>query len=249
MKSVILADKRTASTYLQHALDSHPDILCLDEMFMYSGRAKKRAGVQLYKTMQEKRSFSIRQYLEWIYGLNQEKTVCFRLMYNQDKKYGNIINILKDLNISIIHLIRKNQLKRVFSRWTANELDPTPREINPEHLYNEIKESKKRVDNYKKILKKYNNYIEIEMKQLFGRTEGELNNVEKHFAFNLTSDQITYLNEETNELLCNFLNVEKYEMRSNISKKNKLEIWDYITNKSEVIKFFKQKKSVNWLEE
>ena len=38
---VIFCGKRTGSTFLQEALNSHPQIVCYDEMFMLSRKIRK----------------------------------------------------------------------------------------------------------------------------------------------------------------------------------------------------------------
>jgi len=76
-EAVILSDKRTGSTFLQEALDSHPDITALDEMFMVYDKESERRGYKLYRSLQK--SMTISEYLDWI--ASKGNNTIFRLMY------------------------------------------------------------------------------------------------------------------------------------------------------------------------
>lgn len=236
MRAIILADKRTGSTFLQHALNSHPDVTCYDEMFMYSGRSKKRNKIELYKTMAQRKKLTIDEYLTWLFKHSDTKVACFRLMYNQEVKYSNILDLLIERRFKIIHLYRKDQIKRVFSRWTAKDIDPMPRVIDVDKFVNEVKASNKRINDYRRRLKKYGDVLELSMEELFGKTEGKQDHVVKHHAFNIKSDQVTYLSDGCNEKLTNFLKLDNLPMYSNISKKNTRKIEEYIINYDVLLK-------------
>ena len=61
---IVLANKRTGSTFLQEALNSHPSIRCYDEMFMIKTRLKQRRGGILYKTKKEENEMGKKEYID-----------------------------------------------------------------------------------------------------------------------------------------------------------------------------------------
>jgi len=62
---VVVADKRTGSSFFQEALSSHPNIKCYDELFMIRGAKKtgKRRGQYLYRHMKQTESMDIGGYI------------------------------------------------------------------------------------------------------------------------------------------------------------------------------------------
>jgi hypothetical protein len=61
--AIILAGKRTGSTFLQEVLNSHPNITCYDEMFMKYNKNKKRRGQFLYEFMRKDKGMNINEYI------------------------------------------------------------------------------------------------------------------------------------------------------------------------------------------
>jgi hypothetical protein len=55
---------------------------------------------------------------------------------------------------------------------------------------------------------------------MIGRVEGKKENVEKRGAFNITSDQVSYLSDKYSKQICDILGVEYHNMYCNISKRN-----------------------------
>ena len=259
MNAVIFAEKRTGSTFLQEALRSHPDITSLDELFMgkpgYGGTNSKH-GTKLFKTyVEEKLSNNYsnwqiaecsRKYLDEIF--EEGKNVVFRFMYPQ---YNDLIKWYKlDLfgyfearRLPIIHFRRKNWLKTVLSmemkkinKQAVNGNIIKKISINPLELHKKIRKCMK---NYMKFGRKaYNVKVtELIFEDILGKTEGNKENIIFHGDFNIKSDQITYLNEEINEKLCDFFKVEHFPMHTNISQISDPDMWKYIENKNDVIKY------------
>ena len=65
MNFIVLAAKRSGSTFLQEALSSHPNIKCYDEMFMLkSTKTGKRRGQYLYPYMKKHHNHNVKQYIQ-----------------------------------------------------------------------------------------------------------------------------------------------------------------------------------------
>lgn len=104
-KFVIISRSRTGSTLLMTLLNNHKNIICEGELFQ---RLNGKSCKQIWNSSFSKQPKNIRQ-------------VGFKLFYyhpfDDDKSVWDFI--LKDKNITIIHLIRKNKLKSLVSREIA----------------------------------------------------------------------------------------------------------------------------------
>ena len=242
MNFVILADKRTGSTFLQEALNSHPDIKVYDEMFIIRGAQKtgKRRGQFLFRTMKSKRKMNIKDYLDWLYNTEPDKSVGFRLMYPQDDHW-HVLDVIKKSKIPIIHLKRNNFLKMIISKKTRGEFKTKPQKFAPNSIISDIKNHQnKRIKFETKILK-YKNQLTVDYESMIGKTEGEKGEIKKFGAFNLKSDMKTYVSDKMAKKICNFLGVENKPLFCNVTKKNSNNVWDYISNKEEIEKILKRK--------
>lgn len=240
MNFVVYADKRTGSSFFMECLNSHPDVMCYDEMFMIRGGLKKRRGQFLYKykkSESKKKNYGINDYLDFLYS-DKEKSSGFRLMYPQDD-YFKVMPFIKKRDLPVIHLIRKNTLKMVMSKKTKGIFKPTKSYYNPDSLIADIKNHKRKERLARKQLKGYDKKITVYYEDMIGRSEGEKGDVKKFGAFNLKSNMTTYLDEKISIDICKFLNIEERELFCNVTKKNSNNVWDYIQNEKEVKKALK----------
>lgn len=230
-KGFILCDKRTGSTLLQNCLDSHPEITCYDELFMIRGKIKKRNGQYMYRWMKNNKSYNKKKFLNYL-G-EQDENVYLKLIYDQCD-YWKLEPYIRKNNLQVIHLFRKNHFKKAVSRLSRNnnkgQIDPITN-IDVKKLVNEILHSMEKSRIYKKKWEKYENQIKIYYEDMIGKKEGEIGEIKKVGAFNIKSNQITYLNKETCEKLCNFIGVEYFDMYSNITKRNKEDVLSYFNDR------------------
>jgi hypothetical protein len=229
-KGFILCDKRTGSTLLQNCMNSHPQITCYDELFMIRGNIKKRNGEYMYRWMNMERGYNIPSFLKYL-G-EKDENVYLKLIYDQCY-YWNVDKYIKENNIKIIHLFRKNHFKKAISRLTRNksknEYEPVT-DLKVKKIIEEtLKSEKKSKDNFGKW-RKHKNQIKIYYEEMIGRKEGVVENIEKVGAFNIKSSQITYLEEKTCKDLCEFMEVDYFEMFSNITKRNKEDVLSYFNS-------------------
>lgn len=244
---VIVAGKRTGSTFLQEALSNHPDIKCYDEMFIIRGsKSGKRRGQYLYKHMKKEHKYDIKQYINWIHNTKPNKSVGFRLMYPQDTHWKALDVVLRS-KIPVIHLVRENLLSMVLSRQTKGIFEVEKIHFNPKTIINEMKLNEKRQQEYFNKLKSHKKLLTLKYEEIIGRTEGERGETKKFGAFNLKSDMYTYVPMEVSKKICNFLDVEPMELYSNVTKKNSPNPWDYIKNKDEIKAVLKEEGYDKWI--
>lgn len=245
---VVVADKRTGSTFLQEALSSHPNIKCYDEMFMIRGAKKtgKRRGQFLYRHMKQNHKYNINKYLDWIYDIKPKKSVGFRLMYPQDAHW-KALDVIMKRNIPIIHLIRENLLKMVLSKQTKGIFEVEEIKFDPEKIIADMKNHENKQKQYFKKLKGYKNLLDLKYEEIIGRTEGERGETKKFGAFNLQSGLTTYMPPEISYKICNFLDEDEQELFCNVTKKNKNDPWLYIKNKDEIKEALKKNGYERWI--
>ena len=230
---VILCPKRSGSTFLQEALNSHPQIVCYDELFMNNKNIRQRRGQILFKTKSKENGMNIKNYIDWVNDQNPEKSTLFRLIYSHDSKY-KVLNKIMDRNISVIHLTRENLLEKELSRATKGKELGEKVELDIGTTLTQMRNEQKSNDQYRKKLKKYDNKIEIHYEDMIGNTEGKQEEIEKYGAFNILSNQVTYLNEKVGKQICKLLNVDYYPMWTHVSKRNPWNIENIIKNYDQV---------------
>jgi LPS sulfotransferase NodH len=134
---VVLSTQRSGSTFLIDFLSSTPGILVHSELFQnlrpdLVGRPNAPRHYALAYQTYRKASFPRRlahrfrrpaligQYLEEIYAPKPEIDVIgMKLMYNQTRKYPEVLDWLIAHDVFFIHLVRENLLDMVVSRELA----------------------------------------------------------------------------------------------------------------------------------
>jgi len=202
-----LSNKRTGSTFLQNCIDSHPHLHGLDEIYVKNAYKEglKKSGFDPYVYVNDQ--YTEVEYLEKIVNSFDNKVV-MKLMYNQAERWKELWSFIWDNQIPIIHLHRNNHLKQVLSgmilAWGKNE-DGTLN-ISHDFIIDDIIKSKDDLEKWNETMSKYSgDIINIEFKELFGESEQDK----------------TYLESSLNDKLCDFLNVEYYNIWSKTKKSNK----------------------------
>jgi len=234
MRNVImLTAKRTGSTFLMEALNSHSNVTCYDEMFMRTrGKKEKRRGQYLYGYMKTKKNMNYKQYINWLF--ENDGAISFRLMYPHLTKHKKVINVITADKIPVIHLTRKNYLAHYLSSQTKKTEKVN---IDTGTIVKSMASLKSRELHHLKQLKGNQvPYIEIDYDDLFGSVEGNKDNIKNYGAFNIKSDQITYINKQTSKKICDFMEVDFKVLYSNVTKRNSWNIWDHIQNDKQVRK-------------
>ncbi len=208
MKWVILATQRSGTVFLTSLINNHKHLKCYNEYKFLNNKLKNHN--EYYNNMSNNTGFNL--------------------------KYNHVtVNNIKDLNV--IHLIRKNVFKSSISQWINTHKKITKRESHSfkgNNIYdikfsipyndlvfiirNRILEIKKWI-NYSK---KFNNCLTIFYEDLIDK---KLSNRKK-----------TIMNKNTQEKICNFLNVKSQTMSSSMKKLNPTDYENYILNWNELKK-------------
>jgi len=234
--AIILADKRTGSTFLQECLNSHPNITCYDEMFM-RGNKEKRRGQYLYNYMKRTKNMNHKQYLKWLFS--NEGAICFRLMYPHLDNNKPLFDVIRNERIPIIHLIRKNHLNHFISSQTKQQQKVN---LDVNNIVNNLNFLNNKIEFHRKQFKTKTEYMEIYYEDMFGEIEGKKKEAENYGAFNIKSKQITYLSDKYVDKICKFLGVENKDLYSNVTKRNSWNIWKHIKNEQQAKQALKESK-------
>jgi hypothetical protein len=215
IRAIQFQNKRVGSTFLQKALNTHTDIVGIDEVFVnVSKKAKYRKSGFIPFIRPENKFKKPKNYLRnYIYKAHPDKNTVFKLMYNQIEYHAGIMNYITVNNIPIIHLMRKNIVKQIVSGLTAARMAHKPISIQPNQFFNMVVQA----DNENKSwAKKLKNQIRLTLhyEDIIGKTEGEK----------------TYLAPNANIAVCEFFQVEQQQLYSTTKKKNKEDISVYLPN-------------------
>jgi hypothetical protein len=136
-----------------------------------------------------------------------------------EKKSNDLRKYIIDNKVNIIHLVRRNKLAHLISSKTKKD----------KSVKLDINKIKSEMDKAEKRNKKINDlfftkipYIEIYYEDMFGKTEGDKENVQKYGAFNIKSDQITYLSDFYKDKICEFLYSQYQEIHIFYPYKNQI---------------------------
>ena len=224
MKAVQIQDKRVGSTFLQNSIDSHPNILALDEVFIstYNSPDRKKSGIRPFKIMSEEKGWKIGEYIKWIYNMNDN--VIFKLMYNQCDIYDMIDYMVSDKNFNIIHLMRKNFAKRAVSQIKEQGVK-IALEFKNSEIINIIEKSIDEQELFRKRLSlTYGKYLELWYEDIIG----------------IRKDNITFVDKDVNKHICDFFEVENIPLFSIISKRSN-KVWKTISSRKSLIKEFEKR--------
>jgi len=112
-KFVILAIQRSGTNFLRGCLNSHPEIKCLDEVFLHDAEFPESYRKSLNED--PRLGIHIPKYLKNLLASNnQYKAVGIDVKYNCLNH--QILKAIHDLDFSIIHMIRKDSLRTIISQ-------------------------------------------------------------------------------------------------------------------------------------
>ena len=234
MRAIQFGPKRSGSTFLQHAINSHPDLLAIDELFVNFLKPQyKKSGFTAFCNSDYKNPV---EYLnEVIYKKYPDNKTSFKLMYNQMSGRRKLIDYILEKNIPLIHLMRKNLVKMIISGKNAGIVGHKPLHIPGITLLREV-ENAERLNKYWADKFKNNIRTTLYYEDIIGESyvDGE--------------DQITYLTPLANIAVCRFFEVEEVKLYSTTKKKNKEDISVYLPNINEIKNVFRNTK-YRWMVE
>jgi hypothetical protein len=226
IRAIQFSNRRVGSTFLQNAIDSHTDIIGIDEVFVNNIRkGLKKSGFVPYCRFREGDIiFSPKEYInDVIHRTYPDTNTCFKLMYHQIHYHTGLYHYLTNGDrIKILHLMRKNLLKQVISFYKMSEYNHNPIKISPDQLFNEVVKADQDNKNWAKTFK---NKIQLTLyfEDMIGKTE----------------DDRTYLANNANVAVCNFFGVKQQQLFAKTKKKNKDDLSVYLPNIDKIRNKFK----------
>ena len=225
VRAIQFQNKRVGSTFLQKAIDSHPEIKGVDEVFV---NVAKKPGMRKSGFVPFVRS-DVKdpgEYIkEVVWKTHNDYNVIFKLMYNQIHYHSGLRDFIARENLPIIHLRRKNLVKQVISGITAATTKHDPVVITPKGLYQKVQSAEREAELYVSSLRD-----QIKLTLWYEEIIGE------------THDGYTFVNKSTMKKICDFFAVGYFPLCAQTKKKNKDDISVYLPNIDEIRKFFKGSK-------
>jgi hypothetical protein len=223
IRAIQFQNKRTGSTFLQKAIDSHPQIIGVDEVFVNMAKklGMKKSGFTPY--VRSGYAGYAGSYLrKVIWNRYPDRHIIFKLMYNQILYHKGLIEIIEGRKMPVIHLMRHNLVKQVISGHTAATTKHDPISITPQDLLYHVESADKRNKQWQNRLKNHKK-LELFYPDIIGEKK----------------DEFTFVEKNANMDICNFFGVENIPMYTDTKKKNKESIWVYLKNREEIEKIFK----------
>jgi LPS sulfotransferase NodH len=252
-KFIILSKQRSGSTYLASLLQSHPNVVCYNELFH---QEKCHFNYPFFPMETNSEMISIRNdfpkyFIEEIVFrkyLHNFKAVGFKLLYNQtfDEKNERAWDLLfKNKNIHIVHLIRKNYLHAFISLklalstgvWSMpvslnknNSETGLLKSPNPELMQNPIS---------------FNLDIE-ETKKYFLDSEKDIMDftlaINNHPVLEVFYEDFLNNSQSAINNTLAFLGLGSHDLHSSTIKQNRFKASEIVTNYSELKEFFRNTK-------
>ena len=222
INAIQFQNKRVGSTFIQKAIDSHPDIMGIDEVFVNMARKpgmRKSGFVPFLRSDINNAETYIR---EVIYKTYPDKHTIFKLMYNQIYHHTGLFDFIKSNKVPMIHIIRRNLVKQLISGMTAATTKHNSLTISPQQLMDSVIRLEKENEKWAKKLKDH-----IRLTLYYEDIIGE------------QGSDMTYVSHKANAAICKFFGVRSLLLYANTKKKNKEDISVYLPNIEEIKKHFK----------
>lgn len=212
-KFAILSIQRSGSNFLRSCLNSHPDIKCFDEVFLHD--AEFPESYVMAREEDPRLGIHITQYLNELYASNSKyKAVGIDIKYNCLNH--QIIKALYDLDVSVIHLIRKNTTRIAISQAIGKD-NEAPIVYEPEKLFKAIE------------------YID-KMKEFYSSTASRFRNMTVYYEDITSREQdVRIIDKGESKRILRFLEVgDEITLRTDMKKKNPYEFKDLLVNYEEI---------------
>lgn len=244
-RAIILTTQRSGSTFLVSCLQAHPDVLCRGELLI-AGMGMKtprmleghRHAVKLVRFLWTGAWHSTRT-MRRFYEIEGPKAHVFKAMYNHLQPPWTLNYLRSRKDIRIIHLRRRNLLKQYVSyllmgqrreqRWLPNTTVPVP----PLR----IRVSPDRALKYFRRMQEF--YPRFE--QLFA----------DHPILPLVYEDIVEAQQLKHDVafqLCDFLQVPRRLLTSELIKINPERLWEIVTNYDALSSTLRQTKFAEFLD-
>jgi hypothetical protein len=167
----------------------------------------------------------VNNFLNQIYAINQDAdAVGFKVNYSQIKRHPEIASWIKQNHLNILHLIRKNHLKRLVSHKIANirnlrhstqPVEPIKVHIDPKTLIDDFQRRQKR---FAKFTNRFKDtfevpFLEVAYESLVADFNSEIQKVLKFLEIDtlqqLTSELVKVNSDSLEDIIENYSEVEQ----------------------------------------
>ena len=243
-KFIITCAPRTGSTMLRMMLNRHPNIICHGEAITLEGKPNlgRKYHKKINKTVDELAKIRSQDSVNFLYEyvFNQEncEAVGVKIKYRQlEEQFQKIFDkITNDTTISIIHLTRKNLLKRyVSNRLSGSKKTP--------HVITDLKEKQEQPKvkiNVQKCLEDifYVKEAESRFREYF----------KNHRLFEIVYEDILAERNQQMAELQEFLGVKSKELKPKTLKINSDNLEDIVENYQELVMAIKETSYAQYLD-
>lgn len=239
---VQISDTRTGSTVLHDALDSHPDVFCVGEVFGQYGDYwfLQRKGMEGQRGMKwELNPFFDSLIAGQVYLQQGSRVLVFKVMYHQIRNLS-LMSRLKASNLRVIHLVRRNCVKRALSKLRADNLKVVV--PPPWNLLRLTLEGRNNVLKFKRSLTGMS-VLPVVYEQMFAQTDvlGEVRFATPN-PIHWKSENCNYLTTKLSTQLCHFLGVKVCSLWSRLVKRPDSEdAWEAVKQSPDVRRVFRRK--------
>ena len=245
-KFIITCAPRTGSTMLRMMLNLHPNIICFGEAISIHGKPNlgRKIHKKINKTSDELAEILSRESVNFLYEyiFNQEdcEAVGVKIKYRQlEEQFQEIFDkIANDKTISIVHLTRKNLLKRYVSHKLSGS-QKTPHVILNSQKQQEQEQVKVKV-NVQNCLEDISSVkkAEIRFREYF----------KNHKFIEIVYEDILADRNSQMEKIQNFLGVNSIELSPKTVKVNSDNLEDIVENYQELAEAIKETSNAQYLD-
>lgn len=217
IRAIQLQNKRVGSTFLQRAMDSHPDIVGIDEVFVNNIRKDlRKSGFVPY--VNSDLYGHPDQYMKDVINMTYpDKNTIVKVMYNQLDYHHGLMQYIKESNMPIIHVRRFNLLQQVISYLKMALPVDTKIDLPASQIYEMVKQAENDAERFDKY---FRGQIRIQL-----------------WYEDFIDGQ--YFTDEVNKAICTLFKVGEFRMFANTKKRLKEDISCHFKNFDEIRRMFK----------
>lgn len=219
IRAIEFSNRRVGSTFLQQAINSHTDIIGIDEVFVNEIKPQfRKSGFVPYINSDIDNPC---EYIEEVINKTYpDSNTIFKLMYHQILYHESLRACVID--IPMIHVIRKNLVKQVISELKMGLPKDHKIIINPSDFYEKVKVA----DNLNKVNTQHHTK-QIKLKLFYEDLFGDI------------VDERTYMSNNSNIAVCRFFNVKQVRLFAMTKKRLSDKVEDHLSNIKEIKNAFR----------
>ena len=233
---ILLAARRSGTTFVQRSLDSHPQIQCHKRVFDVKNKFRYFVIDRPNSKFHQFRTASIQRQRDYIFRKQQlieafmtelcvpvedSKAIGIRLAYIQSDRHPEILKWATANAVGIIHLVRENVLKTLVSHATAKKrgirhstqkLPTVTVRLPPRRLKRRLKKLTRHIEKYRTMLKD-KRHIEISYESFVANRDAETQRILDFLNIDqfvpLTTDLVKLNPDALQEIIENYEEVKR----------------------------------------